>query len=110
VNSGISFNQPKKGTAADPSSPVNLALPSSADHCKVPDDDTYYVDLYKNGQLINTTTSYSGLLGTPTSTLKIGRTGNVTAGFFIGYIDEARLYNRALSLNEIQAIYAGGAQ
>jgi prepilin-type N-terminal cleavage/methylation domain-containing protein len=66
--------------------------------------------LYKNGQLINTTTSYSGLLGTPTSTLKIGRTGNVTAGFFIGYIDEARLYNRALSLNEIQAVYAGGAQ
>ena len=52
VNSGISFNQPKKGTAADPSSAVNLALPSSADHCKVPDDDTYYVDLYKNGQLI----------------------------------------------------------
>ena len=52
VNSGISFNQPKKGTAADPSSAVNLALPSSATHCKVPDDDTYYVDLYKDGQLI----------------------------------------------------------
>lgn len=52
VNSGISFNQPKKGTAADPTSAVNLALPSSATHCKVPDDDTYYVDLYKDGNLI----------------------------------------------------------
>lgn len=52
VNSGVSFQHQKKGTATDPSSAVNLALPSSADHCKVPDDDTYYVDLYKDGQLI----------------------------------------------------------
>jgi hypothetical protein len=52
VNSGISFNQPKKGTATDTTSAVNLALPSSPTHCKVPDDDTYYVDLYRDGQLI----------------------------------------------------------
>jgi len=66
--------------------------------------------LYKNGQLINTSTSYSGLLGTPTATLKIGRTGVVSAGRFGGTIDEVRIYNRALSLGEIQAIYSGGAQ
>jgi hypothetical protein len=51
VNSGVSFNQ-QKGKTADSSSTVNLALPSTSDHCKVPDDDTYYVDLYKDGQLI----------------------------------------------------------
>lgn len=52
VNSGVSFQHQKKGTASGPSSAVNLALPSSSSHCKVPDDDTYYVDLYKDGQLI----------------------------------------------------------
>lgn len=65
--------------------------------------------LYKNGQLINTSTAYTGLLGIPTTTLKIGRTGVITAGRFGGAIDEVRMYNRALSLNEIEAIYSAGA-
>lgn len=52
VNSGVAFKQQQKGTADSADGAVNLALPSSSTHCKVPDDDTYYVDLYKDGQLI----------------------------------------------------------
>ena len=52
VNSGVSFNQ-QKGTANSADGTVNLALPASnPTSCRVPDDDTYYVDLYKDGQLI----------------------------------------------------------
>jgi len=52
VNSGVSFNQ-QKGTTDSADGTVNLALPASnPTSCRVPDDETYYVDLYKDGQLI----------------------------------------------------------
>lgn len=53
VNSGVSFNQQKKsGDAGGGGVTMDVSKPSSATHCAVPNDDTYYVDLYKNGQLI----------------------------------------------------------
>jgi hypothetical protein len=53
VNSGVSFKPQQKGTADSAEGTVNLALPSSnPTTCRVPDDETYYVDLYKDGNLI----------------------------------------------------------
>jgi len=55
VNSGVSFNQQKKsgdGGSGGGGVTMDLTKPSNPTTCRVPDDDTYYVDLYKNGQLI----------------------------------------------------------
>jgi len=50
VNSGIAFStHTNKKTGEDI---TDVANPSRSDHCRVPDDETYYVDLYKDGQLI----------------------------------------------------------
>ena len=52
VNSGVAFNQQKKSGDGGAEVTMDASKPSSANHCAVPNDDTYYVDLYKNGQLI----------------------------------------------------------
>jgi hypothetical protein len=54
VNSGVAFKQQKKSGDAGGGGGVTMDLtkPSNPTTCRVPDDDTYYVDLYKNGQLI----------------------------------------------------------
>lgn len=51
VNSGVSFKQQKK-TTDGAGVTMDLTKPSNPTTCRVPDDETYYVDLYKNGQLI----------------------------------------------------------
>jgi len=61
---------------------------------------------YTNGVLISTT----GASGTPSSdsnTMKLGRHA-ANAQYFTGTIDDARVYNRALTLEEIQLVMAGG--
>lgn len=65
--------------------------------------------LYINGQLIVAGTTYCGgsssysnpLAQNTSQTFKIG----TLVGYFNGYIDDVRVYNRALSTQEIQAIY-----
>lgn len=64
---------------------------------------------YKNGALISSA-AYTGAIGTPGDTLKIGRTGAATAGWFGGSIDDIRIYNRALSDQEILTTYNAGTQ
>jgi hypothetical protein len=61
--------------------------------------------LYVNGVLA-ATGSYSGVLGTPSSNLKIGQMGAVTNGYFQGSLDDVRIYNRALSADEIKSQYS----
>lgn len=61
--------------------------------------------LYKNGQLVSTNSSYTGAVGTPTATLKIGEMGVSGAGAFGGSIDDVRLYDHALSATEIKQLY-----
>jgi hypothetical protein len=64
-----------------------------------------YIDATPNGTF-STTTAISYNLGT---NLCIGRHGNgETAEDFTGSIDDLRLYNYALSLSDIQALYNGG--
>lgn len=58
--------------------------------------------LYMNGNLVNTATGVA--MGNPTAGyLCIGGSSNGYA--FNGIIDEVRIYNRALSLVEIQGLY-----
>jgi hypothetical protein len=60
---------------------------------------------YTNGLLVATG---SGTLGsTNTTPLRIGKSGDC-GGTFAGMLDEVTIYNRALTSNEIQAIYIVG--
>ena len=58
--------------------------------------------MYINGELVNTLhTQHDYVTGT---TLKIGHE-NTGYNPFDGIVDEMRIYNRALSESEIQALY-----
>ena len=57
---------------------------------------------YKDGVLITSNTAPSGAPTSESTSLKLGRQASV-AQFFRGNVDEVRVYNRALSLTEIQS-------
>jgi hypothetical protein len=60
--------------------------------------------LYVNGELI-ASLSQTGILPTNTLPLTIGSAPNWYGTFFNGIIDEVRIYNRALSEDEIKHLY-----
>ena len=60
---------------------------------------------YKNGELI-TTTPCPGTPNAETNTLKLARHA-AAAQFFAGTVDDARIYSRALTLEEIQLVMRG---
>ena len=64
---------------------------------------------YKNGVLITKTTTPLGSSNTESETLKLGRHSSFTdaTNYFRGSIDDVRLYNYALSADDISGIYAG---
>ena len=65
--------------------------------------------LYVDGQLVNTQTHPAGNIVVPLtyySDMRIGYS-RVNNGYFNGTIDDIRLYNRALSDQEIQDLYSG---
>ncbi len=64
------------------------------------------VRLYKNGQLMATTFSFSGTLMNSSNAFGIGVNSAWDSTHFDGLIDEVRFYNRALSEAEISAISA----
>jgi hypothetical protein len=61
---------------------------------------------YRDGVLITTNTAASGVPTAETGTLKLGRHATA-AQFFTGTVDDARVYSRALSAQEIQAVMRG---
>ncbi len=61
---------------------------------------------YRDGVLITTNTAASGVPTAETGTLKLGRHATA-AQFFRGTVDDARVYNKALSAQEIQAVMRG---
>jgi hypothetical protein len=65
------------------------------------------VRLYVNGDL-DTSLTASGSVTTGTAPLTIGGLGTGPWSFF-GAVDELSLYNRALSVAEVQSIYSAGA-
>ena len=91
--------------AADPGAPLDArgtsTLPRNTwSHLAVTFDGTT-LRLYVNGALAGSR-AVAGPLLTSTGALRIG--GNSIWGeYFAGRIDEVRLYNRALAVNEIQA-------
>lgn len=72
------------------------------------------VKLYINGQLQTSTVTVSGNVSTTSEPFIIGANpnggGTVISQFLNGMIDEARVYNRALSATEISNLYKVGAQ
>ena len=66
------------------------------------------LSIYLDGQL-KTTTAHSGLSSANTSPVVIGAWDQTGFQGFQGVIDEAVMWNRALSANEIQNLFAQGA-
>ena len=60
--------------------------------------------LYYDGKLIKSN-AYSGNITVSTNDLNIGRDPSNTDRFFKGYIDDVRIYSRALSSGEIEMLY-----
>ena len=61
--------------------------------------------MYKNGQLVYSR-DQTGSMGSNSSLFLIGARGSATGrNFFGGQLDELRIYNRALSKNEITSVY-----
>jgi len=67
--------------------------------------------IYVDGVQTGSGTSFSGNLPTQSGNVRVGADYQSTPGnFFTGSLDEVRIYNRALSASEIQALYKSGAQ
>jgi len=64
---------------------------------------------YVNGALTRTVTGLSGNIGASSGPLKIGSRSYAWPEHFNGLIDEVEIYNRALSITEIQAIFNAGS-
>jgi len=58
--------------------------------------------LFINGMAVNNNSSVSGGLPADTSSFTIGRKPDTNSNYFKGYLDEVRLFNKALSENEFQ--------
>ncbi len=62
------------------------------------------MSLYLNGSLA-TSTTFSGSRQSPTTPLHLGRRSD---GYYLtGYLDDVRIYSRALSANEVSSLYKG---
>jgi prepilin-type N-terminal cleavage/methylation domain-containing protein len=62
---------------------------------------------YVNGAL-DRQLAVSGLMDVTSTVVTLGKTADSMANYFPGLIDDARVYSRALSAAEIQAMYVGG--
>ena len=66
------------------------------------------VRVYVNG-VQQGTASVSGTIFSSTNTITIGRWSGASTDFFRGSIDDVRIYNRALSAQEVALLYALGS-
>jgi hypothetical protein len=56
--------------------------------------------------VVGSDTSFSGTMGNGTQPVEIGRRGD--GNYAVGAIDDVRIYNRALSPDEIKRLYNMG--
>jgi hypothetical protein len=70
----------------------------------VADSSNLILKLYVDGNLV-ATSSYGGSTQIGNSELNIGRNPGATFQVFNGVIDEVRIYNRALSAEEVKILY-----
>jgi hypothetical protein len=68
------------------------------------------IKIYKNGVVSAITASTSGTIGTTTSGLTIGSDNDQAAGKFNGSISDVRIYNRALTADEVTQLYNEGGK
>ncbi|MEI6565905.1 MAG: LamG domain-containing protein [Verrucomicrobiota bacterium] len=64
--------------------------------------------LYRNGTQVASTTSATGAVSIPGAGWALGAAGNGWANNFVGQIDEAAIYNKALSAASVQGHYSVG--
>lgn len=69
------------------------------------------IKLYKNGSLLGESSSIVAVPSTGTSVLRFGQQNNVGGSGYAydGKLDDIRIYNRALSAAEVQAIFTNSA-
>ena len=60
---------------------------------------------YLNGVQEETTYNHTGTIQDDTETIKIGRKSNEFLNYWIGLLDDIRIYNRALSAAEVKQLY-----
>jgi hypothetical protein len=72
------------------------------------DDTTKTATIYKNGTLLSSGTGGGSLISEAVGNLIIGNNA-ATSRTFDGSIDDVRIYNRALTASDIQALYALGS-
>ena len=65
------------------------------------------IKTYVNGAL-DRQVSASGIMSATTYAIDVGKTADGTANYFNGLIDDARIYNRALTAAQLAALYNGG--
>lgn len=63
------------------------------------------IDLYLDGQIFYTTNQGRGIPSSIPAPIRIGRTNPTSTYFFNGFMDEIRLYDRALSGEEMEELY-----
>lgn len=100
-----SFNEPETLLEATPAQDYG----DGSWHLAVLTYDGLSLNLYLDG-LLKANLSYgvaAGIQYYEPGGLAIGRDGDNPASYFAGDIDDVRIYNRALSANEIQALYTG---
>jgi hypothetical protein len=71
--------------------------------------DGAHLSIYLNGVLVGTPVSASGAIMSSGNDLQIGHDPSNPSWYFGGLIDEASIYNTALSAAQIQAIYNAGS-
>jgi hypothetical protein len=64
---------------------------------------------YRDGVLVTSNSAPSGVPNAESNSLKIARHAASAGNFFTGTVDEARVYNRALTAEEIQQVMRGDA-
>ncbi len=86
----------------------SVALADNSWHHVVATYNGSFVNIYSDGVSVMTPVAQSGSIDNPAATsLRIGT--QLSTRYFIGTIDEVRVYNRALSATEVQSLYDLGA-
>ena len=106
------FVAQSNGTPVETHEGTGTPLPTGSWQFVTAVADGSYLRLYRNGVAVGTPTSYNGTLKTSFAYTNIGvkpgDAGGADSGYWDGKIDDVRVYNRALSANEVKQLYDMG--
>jgi hypothetical protein len=101
LNSDKTITAFADGYSISSSNPVNTGIwthISATYSCDCVDGE---FKLYINGLEVASTTTNSGVFPSDTSSFTLGKTPDINSKYYKGYMDEVRVFNKALSANEI---------